>query len=106
MPEIASRVGRWIFPSIVMIFVALYGLGLFNGDAPEIALLRAGAAGIALAVIGRIGLAVLCASPKAAEQAAEEQTGHLDITIGEGGSSAPPSESDYGDFAEFPAVRG
>ena len=48
-----------IFPSILLLFVALYVTSLASGVEPEFALLRAGGASVVLAVLGRVAVSIL-----------------------------------------------
>jgi hypothetical protein len=76
---------RLLFPFILTVFVALYVVGLLVGTAPEIALLRAGTAGVLLAALGRLARGLLDAAPAAPNRAAEPRPAgqHLDAAIGD-----------------------
>lgn len=76
---------RLLFPFILTVFVALYVVGLLVGTAPEIALLRAGAAGVLLAVLGRLARGLLDAALAASNVIAEPRptAHHLDTAIGD-----------------------
>ncbi|HWP29568.1 MAG TPA: hypothetical protein VNM50_08510 [Chloroflexota bacterium] len=76
---------RLLFPFILTVFVALYVVGLLVGTAPEIALLRAGAAGVLLAALGRLARGLLDAAPAASNVVTEPRPAaqHLDTAIGD-----------------------
>jgi hypothetical protein len=48
-----------IFPSILLLFVALYVTSLSSGIEPEVALLRAGGASLVLAVLARAAVGII-----------------------------------------------
>lgn len=76
---------RLLFPFILTVFVALYVVGLLVGTAPEIALLRAGTAGVLLAALGRLARGLLDAAPAAPNARTESRpvAQHLDAAIGD-----------------------
>ena len=57
--ELKQRLTTFLFPSLLLIFVALYVTSLASGATPELALLRAGGAGVVLAVLGRVALGII-----------------------------------------------
>ena len=54
-----QRISTFLFPSILLIFVALYVTSLASGNQPEVGLLRSGAASVVLAVLGRVALGII-----------------------------------------------
>jgi hypothetical protein len=77
MAEQSERVARLLFPGILLVFLGLYTMSLMAGVEAEIGLLRAGLAGVGLAIIGRIALGILEAATKKPIDAAEEQSSRL-----------------------------
>ncbi len=73
----------YLFPLVLVVFLALYVLGLAAGSAPEMALLRATGGGLALAVLGRVARGILEAAPTPAPARVQpEQRGqHVDVAI-------------------------
>jgi hypothetical protein len=57
--ELKYRLTVLLFPSILLVFVALYVSSLTSGAEPEMALLLAGGASVILAVLARIGIGIL-----------------------------------------------
>ena len=54
MGNSAGSLLNLVLPTILLIFLGLYLLGLLSGVEPELALARAGLAGLVLAVLGRM----------------------------------------------------
>lgn len=57
--ELKWRLTSILYPSILLIFVALYVSGLASGVEPEMALLRAGGASLVLAVLARVAVSII-----------------------------------------------
>jgi len=57
--ELKYRLTLFLFPSILLVFVALYVTSLASGVLPEMALLRAGGASVVLAVLARVAVSIL-----------------------------------------------
>ena len=57
--ELKYRLTLFLFPSILLVFVALYVTSLASGVMPEMALLRAGGASMVLAVLARVAVSIL-----------------------------------------------
>ncbi len=57
--ELKQRLTTFLFPSLLLIFVALYVTSLASGATPEMALLRSGGAGVVLSVLGRVALGII-----------------------------------------------
>ena len=57
--DLKERLTTFLFPALLLIFVALYVTSLASGAAPEMALLRSGGAGVVLAVLGRVALGII-----------------------------------------------
>lgn len=57
--ELKHRLNRLLFPSILLIFVALYVTSLAAGVEPEFGLLQAGGVSVVLAVLGRAAVGIL-----------------------------------------------
>lgn len=57
--ELKWRLTSILYPSILLIFVALYVSSLASGAEPEIALLRAGGASLVLAVLARVAVGII-----------------------------------------------
>ena len=57
--EVKWRLTTLVFPSVLLVFVALYVTSLAAGSQPEVALLLAGGAGVVLAVLGRVAVSIL-----------------------------------------------
>ena len=53
MGGLSASLTQYLLPAVLVIFLGLYGLGLASGVDAEVALLRAGAPAIALAILGR-----------------------------------------------------
>jgi hypothetical protein len=85
MGEPARALGGLLLPAILIIFLGLYVLGLTSGLEPELALLRSGLAGVILAVLGRLGVAVLDSTP-----APRSPARRLDRTVGDEGHPGDP----------------
>jgi hypothetical protein len=79
-----------LFPAVAVVFLMLYVLAIQAGVEPEIALLRAGLAGVALAALGRAAQSILMSAPPAPEPA-QEAPRHLDIVLDEG-TEMPPAQ--------------
>jgi hypothetical protein len=78
MIELRGDLATLLRPAVLIAFVALYVLGLASGSEPESALLRAILAGLVLAVLGRVALAILERAP----EPSEPRTGQLlDVSI-------------------------
>jgi hypothetical protein len=59
MADLAESLLGWLLPGIIIAFLALYVVSLRSGMEPEMALAYAGGAGAALAVLGRLAVAVV-----------------------------------------------
>ena len=57
--DLKQRLTTFLFPSLLLVFVALYVTSLASGATPELALLRSGGAGVVLAVLGRVALGII-----------------------------------------------
>jgi hypothetical protein len=57
--ELKQRLNGLLFPSILLIFVALYVTSLAAGVEPEMGLLQAGGVSVVLAVLGRAAVGIL-----------------------------------------------
>ena len=57
--ELKWRLTSILYPSILLIFVALYVSSLASGIEPEIALLRSGGASLVLAVLARVAVGII-----------------------------------------------
>ena len=57
--EMKYRLTLMLFPSILLVFVALYVTSLASGVAPEMGLLQAGGASVVLAVLARVAISIL-----------------------------------------------
>jgi hypothetical protein len=57
--ELKWRMTSVLYPSILLIFVALYVSSLASGTEPEMALLRAGGASLVLAVLARVAVGII-----------------------------------------------
>lgn len=57
--DLKQRLTTFLFPALLLVFVALYVTALASGATPEMALLRSGGAGIVLAVLGRVALGIV-----------------------------------------------
>src|SRR5581483_10932197 len=57
--ELKYRLTLFLFPSILLVFVALYVTSLASGVAPEMGLLRAGGASLVLAILARAAISIL-----------------------------------------------
>ena len=57
--ELKWRLTSILYPSILLIFVALYVSSLASGIEPEMALLRGGGASLVLAVLARIAVGII-----------------------------------------------
>jgi hypothetical protein len=57
--ELKYRLTLFLFPSILLVFVALYVTSLASGVAPEVGLLRAGGASVVLAILARVAIGIL-----------------------------------------------
>jgi hypothetical protein len=83
MTGLSANLAQHLLPAVLTIFLGLYGLGLTSGVDAEIALLRAGAAAVALAVLGRFAGWVLDAVPPPAAPKPDQDTlgTRLDVSI-------------------------
>jgi hypothetical protein len=57
--ELKYRLTLMLFPSILLVFVALYVTSLASAVAPEMALVRAGGASVVLAILARVAISIL-----------------------------------------------
>jgi hypothetical protein len=57
--ELKWRLTSVIYPAILLIFLALYVSSLASGIEPEVALLRAGGAGLVLAILARVAVGII-----------------------------------------------
>lgn len=57
--ELKWRLTSVIYPAILLIFLALYVSSLASGVEPEVALLRAGGAGLVLAILARVAVGII-----------------------------------------------
>ena len=57
--ELKQRLTTFLFPSLLLVFVALYVTSLASGTTPEMALMRSGGAAVVLAVLGRVALGII-----------------------------------------------
>jgi hypothetical protein len=57
--ELKYRLTLFLFPSILLVFVALYVTSLASGVPPEMGLLRAGGASVVLAILARVAISIL-----------------------------------------------
>lgn len=57
------QISRWATGAILVLFILLYIGGLASGMEPEMGLMQAGAASIVLAVISKVALGILEATP-------------------------------------------
>ncbi len=104
MSGLSASLAQHLLPAVLAIFLGLYGLGLASGVDAEIALLRAGAAAIALAILGRFAGWVLDAvPPPAAPEPKEDALGtNLDVSIDDE-AEAPTAAGPTAGGAEQPA---
>jgi hypothetical protein len=72
-----------VFPVVAVVFIALYVTSISAGTEPEVALLRAGIAGIALAALGRASQWILTNAESTAVAAANAAPAHLDFVLDE-----------------------
>lgn len=96
------RAWGYVLPSILLIFVALYVVGVISGAEPEYALLRAGLAALLLAGLSRVAFAILANVPPPEPPEPGQQ---LDVTIGD---EAPPAaaNANTSNSAAEPIVAG
>jgi len=94
-----------MFPIILIVFVTLYVSGLVSGAEPELALARAGAASLILAVLTRVATAIAESASRPhearpdAESSGDGATGrHVDVAIGD---EAPAPSADHPPPAPF-----
>lgn len=73
MADLADHSMDWLLPGIIVAFLVLYITGIRSGLEPEFALLQAGGAGAALAIIGRLAVAVVSVKRETAEP--------IDVTV-------------------------
>lgn len=93
------RLDQLVVPAILSIFLGLYLLGLLSGVEPELALLRAGLAGVLLAGLARLASAILESALLSGGPGAESEAGrHVDVAIGEA-DAASGERSGGGDGA-------
>ncbi len=85
MDELRERVDALSFPIVLVVFLALYVTSLYVGVEPELGLLRAGAAGLALAGVGRLAIKVLEHEPV--------RSGEWRVASGAAGDESPESGS-------------
>ena len=57
--DLKQRLTTFLFPSVLLVFVALYVTSLASGATPELALLRSGGAAVILAILGRVALGIV-----------------------------------------------
>lgn len=86
MGEPSRALSGLLLPAILIIFLGLYVIGLTSGLEPELALLRSGLAGVILAVLGRLGVAVLEATPSTRAPGRR-----LDVAVDDESADASPS---------------
>ena len=81
----------YLFPMVLVVFLALYVMGLAAGTTPEMALVRAAGCGLLLAVLGRVARGILEAAPAPIPVTVQpERRGqHLDVAIDD---DAPAAE--------------
>ena len=77
-----TSLGGLLFPAVAVVFLTLYVLALQAGVEPEIALLRAGLAAIALAGLGRASQWILTSAPVQPQLMAEAPR-RLDVLLDE-----------------------
>ena len=89
--DLKQRLTTFLFPSLLLIFVALYVTSLASGATPELALLRSGGAAVVLAVLGRVALGIVNDEETLAinELALLEQTMAREAAAGDGEQAAP-----------------
>jgi hypothetical protein len=80
----------YLFPMVLVVFLALYVMGLAAGTAPEMALVRAGGCGLLLAVLGRVARGIVEAAPPPAPAAVQpdHRGQRLDVAIDDEASVA------------------
>lgn len=93
MLSAGPRLGDALFPMIAVLFVALYLMALASGSDPELALARAGFAGIALAVLGRLAEWIISRDVQRGSRPAPEAAGRVDIVVGD---DSTPVTTDHG----------
>jgi len=74
MPEPSQKLVNLLFAALLFVFLGLYIAGIAAGVEPEIAMLRAGAASVALAVVGRFTLRMIESAPPTVPIKEEEPT--------------------------------
>jgi hypothetical protein len=67
MADLAERLLDWLLPTIIITFLALYVVSIRSGMEAELALVYAGGAGAALAVLGRLAVAVVSVERRASD---------------------------------------
>jgi hypothetical protein len=81
----------YLFPLVLMVFLTLYVTGLAAGTEPEMALVRAAAGGLLMAVLARVARGIVDAAPTPAPAVAgpDKRGQHVDIAIED---DAPPAD--------------
>ena len=74
MPEPSQMLVNLLFAALLFVFLGLYVAGIAASVEPEIAMLRAGAASLALAVVGRLTLHMIESAPPTVPIKEEEPT--------------------------------
>src|SRR5215210_800560 len=94
--DLKQRMSTFLFPSILLVFVALYVTSLASGSQPEVGLLRSGGASLVLAVLGRVALGIVTdeASLTINELALLEETASL---AAEAGGADPQATNPHAD---------
>jgi hypothetical protein len=77
-----TSLGGLLFPAVAVVFLMLYVVAIQAGVEPEIALLRAGIAGVVLAGLGRVSQSILMSAPVEPSLGLEPPR-HLDIVLDE-----------------------
>ena len=82
---LAGRVTGWALPIVAVVFFVLYVMHLVGGAEAETALVRAGAAGVVLALLARLAAWVLEAAERpvvlfSASDSTAQETADLDST--------------------------
>jgi hypothetical protein len=103
MPEVTRRLINLVFPAILLVFVALYVLSLGAGNAPELAMFRAGGASVLLAVLARLGIRIIENGALKADRPDDVAT--VQPTPLDGSADSADQDGPAGAFAEAQGER-
>jgi hypothetical protein len=102
MVDRGPRLSDALFPAIAVVFVVLYVVAIQAGTDPEIALIRAGFAGVVLASLGRAAEWILTRPGESSQIVTAQPVSKFDVIVEDDDESSEPTQGHGGQDAPGP----